>query len=54
MCDTRYYLSLCCGSTWSKDTFNESYGTGICSKCLKKATFWDEKENKEYKDGEYY
>ena len=54
MCNTDTYLSLCCGSTWQKGTFDASYGIGICSKCLKKTTFWDEDDNKEYEDGNYY
>lgn len=53
MCDTEYYLSDCCGSTFDRKFKYES-GVGVCSKCGKKAEFWDEKDNKEYDDGDYY
>ena len=53
MCYVDEYLSECCGSVHDK-RFSYENGLGICSKCLEHAEFWDEKENKEYEDGEYY
>ena len=54
MCETDTYISECWGSGWLENTFNPNFGTGICGKCLKKSTFWDKYDNKEYEDGEYY
>ena len=53
MCYVDEYLSECCGAIHD-NRFSYENGLGICSKCLEHAEFWDEKENKEYEDGEYY